>query len=165
MNKKALKSVIGLFIIFVLGCGGFSFFEYNKINEIRTKLTDVKSSESYYNSVNDSIDKIIDIGKINQAHKKWVNDFIMENIFVKDMGDSFYYLNIKLENKNIKLDGIQKNLIQQEFISILQKSVIRKEDVDKTIEIYKEMRKNQIDVFFEELFFDKELDFNDIKYY
>lgn len=160
-----MKKITIPIFIFVLIIFSFLFYKKYEVDEMRSKITEISSTEGYNKELKENINDLLEIGNLRPIHISWIEPFVLENLFNGDLEDASYHFIIKLQNKNIELTIEEKYEIRSKLSEIKTLTVYRKEEVDNLIKQYLEFREKSINKEIELFFYDAKVKTNEIKYY
>lgn len=159
------------FFILIFIISGFlitihSFKAYDDISILRQELTDVKTTEGYEKNFNLAIDNLLLYGDLKEAHREWIKKLIKEE-YLKDKSykDTTSYLMLKLRDKSLNFETVKQAKIKLEVLRIKEMQILRERHVDLAIEKYNEKRSEFLARTLENIFFDRPIGVDDIKYF
>lgn len=159
------KIIVSIILLFIFAFASFLSFRYIEIKDIREKLDKISITESYKEDFNKSIDNIIKEGEIKNEHKKWISEFLENELSNKEeFRTTEVYLKMKLLKKNINFSEKAALNFTMELMKLKSLEFKREELVNNTISEYKLKQKKPLSSFIENTFFNGEIDTNKIKY-
>lgn len=161
-----MKKTIGLIILlFIFSSASFLGFRYFEIKDIRNKLENVSITKSYKEEFNKSIDNILKEGEIKNEHKKWISEFLENELNNKEeFRTTEVYLKMKLLKKNINFSEKAAVNFTMELMKLKSLEFQREELVNKIILEYKAKQEKPLSSFIENNLFDGEIDTSKINY-